>query len=188
MQNDTGSLWDLSEQQLVACDPKNDGCDGGWPFVAMQYVHEIGGLLRNKDYPYKGICAWDACDERADHEDAPTPTCDTALLDNETMAGNVAAIGGYQMVAMGKEYEHLAAVAMVKNGPLSMAFNAVGMDYYIHGITGCNATLTGDIDAGCISEYERCDPEAIDHAVLLVGYGIEDGVKYWCVGRPGGQL
>ena len=28
-------LESVSEQQLVDCDTKNDGCDGGWPIDAM---------------------------------------------------------------------------------------------------------------------------------------------------------
>ena len=37
-------------------------------------------------------------------------------------AGNVAHIGGWQMVAMGAEYEELLASVLVKNGPISIAF------------------------------------------------------------------
>ena len=181
----TGELVALAEQQLVACDTTNDGCDGGWPFRAMQYIHDWGGMLYNKDYPYRGICAWDACDERSGDRDAMTPTCDIGVLTNETKAGHVNAIGGYQMVAMGAEYEELAAVALVKNGPLSIAFNSDGMDYYLHGVTGCSDSLTGDINAGCISAYEYCNPASIDHAVLIVGFGeetIDDvTIPYWVI-------
>ena len=181
----TGELTPLSEQQLVACDVANDGCDGGWPFSAMQYIHDWGGMLWNKDYPYKGICAWDACDERPDDADAATPTCDQAVLNNETEAKHVSAIGGYQMVAMGAEYEELTAVALVKNGPLVIAFNSVGMDFYLHGITGCLNSATSDVNSGCISSYEACNPADIDHSVLIVGFGEEevDGVDipYWVV-------
>jgi hypothetical protein len=150
--------------------------------MAMQYVEQIGGMLTEAAYPYKGICAWDACGTNADGGDDPTPTCDTALLNTEIEAANVAAVGGYQMVAMGAEYETLTAAVLVKNGPLSIAFNAEGMDYYVHGIAGptqCVDTETGDIQAGCISEYDKCDPDYLDHAVLMVGYGTQDGVDYW---------
>jgi len=187
----TGELTPLSEQQLVACDPLNDGCDGGWPFRAFEYVHKIGGLVHEVAYPYKGICSWDACDENADGADDATPTCATDVLVKQTEAANVSAIGGFQLVAMGASYETLAEVALVKNGPLSIAFNANGMDYYIHGIVGkeqCNMTANdGDVQAGCIMygaspEGEwTCDPTAIDHAVLIVGYGEQDDLDYWVI-------
>mmetsp|Transcript_7933 Transcript_7933/g.9434 ORF Transcript_7933/g.9434 Transcript_7933/m.9434 type:complete len:515 (-) Transcript_7933:203-1747(-) len=180
---ETGELMRLSEQQLVACDPRDDGCDGGWPFRAMQYISDIGGMVTYEDYEYKGICAWDACGENADGEDDPTPTCDKEILNTNIEDKNVAAIEGYQLVAMGAEYEDLMKVALVKNGPLSVAFNAVGMDYYIHGVAGCDTGSEYTL-AGCISdptEYGTCDPTALDHAVLIVGYGTQDGVDYWMI-------
>jgi C1A family cysteine protease len=186
----TGDLLTLSEQQLVACDVENDGCDGGYPFRAMQYVAQIGGLVRESAYPYKGICAWDACDTNANGGDDPTPTCDQTVLNTEIEAANVAAIGGYQMVAMGPEYEDLAAVVLVKNGPLSIAFNAAGMDYYVHGIVGttqCLDAASGDIQAGCISEYDECNKVSLDHAVLITGYGVDDGVDYWMIKNSWGS-
>lgn len=178
-----GDLPRLSEQQLVACDPGNDGCDGGWPFRAMQYIDQIGGMLHAASYPYKGICSWDACDSNPDGLDDPTPTCDTGLLNKQIQAKNVSAISGYQLVAMGAEYETLMQLALVKNGPLSVAFNAGGMDYYDHGIAGCD-TGTEYTEAGCIAdptEYGSCLPTYIDHAVLVVGYGTQDDVDYWVI-------
>lgn len=178
-----GELLRLSEQQLVACDPQNDGCDGGYPYRAIQYIDQIGGMLHSSAMPYKGICAWDACDENADGADDPTPTCDTAVIDKQIKDENVSAVSGWQLVAMGAEYETLMQYALVKNGPISIAFNAVGMDYYEHGITGCD-TGTEYTEAGCISdptEYGSCDPTALDHAVLIVGYGTEDDVDYWVI-------
>lgn len=186
----TGESLTLSEQQLVACDVKNDGCDGGYPYRAMQYITQIGGMVTEDAYPYKGICAWDACGENPNGQDDPTPTCDQSLLNTEIMAKDVAAIGGYQMVAMGPEYEDLAAVVLVKNGPLSIAFNAAGMDYYVHGIVGstqCVDAETGDIQAGCISEYDKCDKASLDHAVLITGYGVDDGVDYWMIKNSWGS-
>ena len=93
----TGELIPLSEQQQVACNVECDGCDGGWPFRAMQYARKIGGMLYSENYPYKGICAWDACDKRPDDADSRTPVCDVLLLDEKIEAKNVSAIKGYQV-------------------------------------------------------------------------------------------
>lgn len=43
----------LSSQQLIDCDRKfNNGCSGGNPYYAFQYV-EVDGLVSNADYPFK---------------------------------------------------------------------------------------------------------------------------------------
>lgn len=185
----TGELLRLSEQQLVACDVKNWGCDGGYPFMAMQYISQFGGMVTEADYPYKGICAWDACGENPDGQDDPTPTCHKQVLNGALQTERVAHVAGYQLVAMGAEYEALAQLALVRNGPLSVAFNAAGMDYYLHGILGCD-TGTEYTKSGCISdptEYGTCDPTALDHAVLLVGYGVQDGIPYWVIKNSWGS-
>lgn len=171
----TGEKLDLAEQQLVACDTSNYGCDGGYPFGAMQYIHKIGGFLKDDDYPYKGICAWDACGTGY----AGTPTCDTDTLNANIEDGNVANIGAWQLVAMGAEYESLMRIAMVKNGPISISFNANDMDYYVHGVVGCPSD--GYCQAGMIDHHYSCDPVALDHAVLLVAYGTQDDVPYWVI-------
>jgi len=48
----TGNLVSLSEQQIVDCDTDtNQGCDGGWPYLAVEYAGQ-NGLELESDYPY----------------------------------------------------------------------------------------------------------------------------------------
>ncbi|KAH8069069.1 C1 peptidase-like protein [Aureococcus anophagefferens] len=156
-----------ADVQLVSCNTHNYGCDG-WPFAAMEYVSHFGGLVPMDDYPYKGICMDNMCGGTEIF--TGTPTCDKELLNGHLAAGDVAAIEGYQFVAMGAEYEDLMHVALVKNGPLSLAFNANGMEFYVHGVVGCTEQMC---EAGGVDHHFPCDPTALDHAVLLVGYGTE---------------
>nr|KJB29612.1 hypothetical protein B456_005G110200 [Gossypium raimondii] len=68
----TGELVSLSEQQLVDCDHECDpqqygacdsGCNGGLMTSAFEYTLKVGGLEREKDYPYigndRGPCKFD---------------------------------------------------------------------------------------------------------------------------------
>jgi len=53
----------LSEQQVVDCDNRNSGCNGGWYDTAWQYMMEEGGLETSSDYPYTargGSCKSDS--------------------------------------------------------------------------------------------------------------------------------
>jgi len=48
------TLTSFSEQQIVDCDTTCDGCDGGWPYLAMAYVAKAG-LETETEYPYAGV-------------------------------------------------------------------------------------------------------------------------------------
>ena len=50
----TGELISLSEQQTLDCDVSQDGCDGGDPEQALNYIRDQGGLDTEESYPYKG--------------------------------------------------------------------------------------------------------------------------------------
>lgn len=183
----TGELKNFSEQQLIACDQGriNWGCDGGYQQAAMQYLVDVGGLVEEEVYPYKGICAWDACDQNISYS---TPMCNTTLLNQELKSMSVAHIGSWQMVAMGSDWEEPMVLSMLKNGPISISINAHAMDFYIHGIVGCNHKYC---EAGKIDHKKTCDPTELDHAVLAVGYGTSDGtsdgVPYWIIKNSWGK-
>merc|ERR1711918_181420 len=85
----------------------------------------------------------------------PTPTCETELLNSklEKDGDNLGVVTGYQMVTMGESYEELMKVFLAKNGPLSLAMNANGMEYYIHGIIGCETIADEEYcEAGSVSD------------------------------------
>ncbi|KAJ8598109.1 hypothetical protein CTAYLR_009498 [Chrysophaeum taylorii] len=182
----TGELADLSPQQLVDCNTMNMGCDGGYPSAAMQYLSHFGGLLTWDDYPYKRIVEGDAS-----YNPIGTPECDSSLLNDKLKAGEVAHVSGYQMVAMGAEDEPLMRLFLVKNGPLAISINANGMDFYVHGVVGCaseDACGAGSVshpDVDGEGDMFTCDPTALDHAVLMVGYGTQstdhDDIPYWLI-------
>jgi hypothetical protein len=62
------SLVSLAPQQIVDCDKTCDGCNGGWTYLAYQYVETAGGLEPETDYPYTGVngkCTFNSADVAA---------------------------------------------------------------------------------------------------------------------------
>lgn len=53
----------LSEQQVVDCDTRSHGCNGGWPHYAFDYIIKAHGIQTEQSYPYKAVnqrCAYNA--------------------------------------------------------------------------------------------------------------------------------
>ncbi|EPQ06575.1 Cathepsin F [Myotis brandtii] len=127
-----GDLLSLSEQELVDCDKVDKACMGGLPSNAYSAIKTLGGLETEDDYSYSGhlqTCSFSAQKVKVYINDS------VELSHNE---------------------QELAAW-LAKNGPISIAINAFGMQFYRHGISHPLRPL--------------CSRWFIDHAVLLVGYG-----------------
>jgi len=43
----------LSVQELVSCDRNSRGCQGGWPWSALEYIIKVGGLVPESCFHYK---------------------------------------------------------------------------------------------------------------------------------------
>merc|ERR1712241_185099 len=95
----TGNLVSLSEQNLMDCDSNNNACNGGNPYVALQYILQNGGVDTEDSYPYemaKSYCRYSA--------------------------NNLgASISGAKRINFGDESDLERAVAMV---PVSVAIDA----------------------------------------------------------------
>jgi cathepsin F len=59
------------------------------------------------------------------------------------------------------------AAYIAKNGPVTAAINAAPLQYYVGGIINLNASY--------------CATNVLNHAVLIVGYGSQNGYDYWIV-------
>jgi cathepsin H len=96
-----GTFDSLAEQQLVDCAGAfdNNGCNGGLPSHAFEYISYSGGISTETEYPYYAV-------DRA------------CTVESSTFALSVE--GGSVNITEGDETELLHAV--FENGPVSIAF------------------------------------------------------------------
>lgn len=139
-------LLTLSEQNLVDCVTKCDGCNGGNEADAYDYVIKTQKGLWNleKDYPYKAI--------------------DGTCQFNEEKG--VAKIVSYYRPTT-TESEDTVGGALAADGVVSVAIDASNWSFQLY--------------SSGIYDEPSCDPHQLDHAVGLVGFGVENNVKYWIV-------
>jgi len=153
----TGKMVLLSEQQLVDCAENfnNNGCNGGLPSQAFEYIHYNGGLSKMEDYPY--VCGDGTCNVTGG-------AC--AFTPDKTPWAVGATVSAVANFTAGDEGSMKAVVGM--HNPVSVAFEVVSdLRHYASGVyssTMCQAL-----------------PETVNHAVLAVGYGVEDGTNYWTI-------
>ncbi|KAF8031124.1 hypothetical protein BT93_D0349 [Corymbia citriodora subsp. variegata] len=119
-----------------------------------------GGYM---DYAFEWVINNGGIDSEADYPytstDGETGTCTTSKE-----ANIVVSIDGYEDVA---ESDSALLCAVVKQ-PISVGMDGSAIDFQLY---------TGGIYDGSCSD----DPDEIDHAVLIVGYGSESGQDYWIV-------
>eukprot|EP00698_Gefionella_okellyi_P007838 TRINITY_DN1916_c0_g1_i2.p1 TRINITY_DN1916_c0_g1~~TRINITY_DN1916_c0_g1_i2.p1 ORF type:complete len:266 (-),score=41.98 TRINITY_DN1916_c0_g1_i2:89-886(-) len=158
----------LSEEQLVDCDDKDCGVFGGWPNHAMEYLIENGGLETEADYPYccgTGDCYPCMANKNVTFCGPPPSYCARHCLFDP----NKAFARLYNWQAISQDETQIQA-QLVARGPLSVLLNAGSLQFYHHGVW----------------DPYVCDPSALDHAVLLVGYGTDKDLfgkeePYWLV-------
>merc|ERR1711973_327766 len=136
-------LISLSEQQLVDCVTENSGCNGGFPYAALRYVINNGGVDTEESYPYEmrqGYCRY-----------------------NENNIG--AKINQAKKIVQGSEEDLQNALGSI--GPISVAIDASHYSFQLY-------------HSGVYHE-PYCSPYRLDHGVLAVGYGSDNGQDYYIV-------
>jgi hypothetical protein len=150
----TGHLKRLSTQQIISCDKKDNGCDGGDTVTAYSYVKKAGGIDAAGDYPDKshttgrtGKCTWD-------HK-------------------KVAQISGFAWAtkpckrgACNQQDETALARALAQHGPVSICVNAGNWNLYKRGV----------YSRKCSAAYRD-----VDHCVQLVGFDASASPPFWIV-------
>ena len=186
-----GELVDLSVEQIVDCDGSmfmngtgDCGPNGGYPMYAYDYVLGAGGLEPWPLYPYcigdfscepcpppgynKTICGSQpaGCQHKDDCSNKFDPTKILASIDS------------WAWLAPDKN-ETLLKEQLYQNGPVSIAIDALPLQFYLFGIVP--------------SYFCSSNPNSADHAVLLTGYGTEKDLflqetEYWEVKNSWGEI
>jgi C1A family cysteine protease len=143
-------LVGLSEEQEVSCSTTDYGCSGGWPFWALT------DMLAS---PYSG---------RIDTEAGYPYTSGggnngVCQFSTRDVGATIKSYKSYCTEQTAPCSETAMEQLLVTYGPLSVCLDAGPMQFY----------------QGGIDNPTDCDPNAIDHCVTLVGYGVQNGVKFW---------
>jgi len=164
----------FSAQELVSCTPNphncggSGGCDGATVELAMNWVMEQG-LDTQEGTPYLGSDS--TCKKTATNLLVEKDVGDAAHFDAMVAVGlhsaKSAASGGHSLGLhtwerlAENEYEPLIR-AIAETGPVAVSVGASDWNSYGSGI------------------FNSCEKDVtVNHAVTLIGYGVDNGEKYW---------
>lgn len=155
-------LVSLSEQSIIDCSKGccdhdgshvcNNGCKGGWQFVAWDDMIKYGGLPSFDDYPYT----------------AKDGQCRMSSMKPVAKIANFTCITKED--SAGANPDDMKAWC-AQNGPMSIAMDVSRMMSYKSGIWNPSS----------------CSNTNLDHALLIVGYGTENGTPYWIIKNSWGS-
>jgi len=158
----TGKLVTLSEQQLIDCagDFNNNGCNGGLPSQAFEYIYYNGGLDTEDSYPYEG-------------ED------DSCRYDPSNIGAKVT---GIVNITQNDENGLLDAVATV--GPVSICFDVADdfMDYSggVYSSDECGSQPS-DVNHAVLVVGYNVTSDATDYWIVKNSWGADWGLDgyFW---------
>jgi len=159
----------FSAQDVLSCSRTNQGCDGGYPFLVGKYGAEFG-FIREDCHKY----------------DARNTRCGSRACAQKVFVTNYHYIGH---TPLGEHYygscNELDMMKELKEkGPVVVAFQAPPtLFYYTGGIfTGPPPKSEGTTAHG-VNKWEQTN-----HAVVLMGWGESNGVKYWLIKNTWGDF
>ena len=142
----------FSTQDIVSCSSYSQGCEGGFPYlIAGKYGQDFGVTLE-ECFPYTGN---------------DTTACVLETPCQRYRTADYHYIGGFY----GACNEALMMDELVHNGPIAVSFEVTkDFQQYRSGIYH---------QTGLQDSFNPW--EITNHVVAVVGYGVEDGEKYWIV-------
>jgi len=160
----------LSVQSVLSCNQYSQGCAGGFPYTVAKFYQDYGAPT-DVDQPSDA----DSVSRHMDVKNAAHPDkvqC-AAKAKPEARAWDYKYVGGFY----GATNEKAMRRDIYDHGPLAVCFQvAEGFGNYRGGIFRQEAALPRQ------DHYGR-----VNHAVLVVGFGEDNGHKYWLVKNSWGE-
>jgi len=149
----------LSPQEIVSCSNYSQGCDGGFEYLVSKYGEDFG-IVPETCFPYTGTNS--ACSRMcANHEQ------------QKRYFTNYQYVGGY----FGACSELGIMEEIYTNGPTVVSFEVYSDFFSYHGGIYSHTKLKSNVNPW----------EETNHSVLCVGWGVENGIKYWIAKNSWGK-
>eukprot|EP00727_Mastigamoeba_balamuthi_P014797 m51a1_g9943 putative cathepsin b (327) ;mRNA; r:13175-14354 len=154
----------LSSEDMLSCNPSAGSCDGGWPSSAFD-AWKSNGVVTEECAPY----SFPSCDHHIKNstnpcpteEDSPTPSCPKACAKGYPTSFTEDKHYGADVYSVSGEAKMMAELS--SNGPCEASID-VYEDFMAY-TSGVYHHVSGGMLGG--------------HAIKILGYGTENGVKYW---------
>jgi C1A family cysteine protease len=156
---------EFSRQFPLSCSPYTEGCDGGYPILVGKFFNEFE-IIPEECFEYEASNV--SCSR----------VCDYTKYKKKYSVSKYEYLGGF--------YGATSEVSMMKEirarGPIPGNISVPwSFSYYKDGIYSHEKFLSKNV--GKLSKStlfdKRLSWEKVDHSILIVGWGEENGVKFW---------
>ena len=155
---------ELSEQMLVSCNTQgadqNDGCNGGWPEYANDFIASSGGLPTAATYPYTKYTT----------SSVSTPACNQALTSPKVVTSTPTTV----YMPSTSPTSPTAAVLAAETAIMQAVYSGYPVTVTVAASSNCFQSYLPSPSASPSAQMMTCScGSTIDHVILIVGYTAE---------------